>query len=101
MIAVLTCAYAAKRYMAVTTKILDSSGSGWLNSAVSRRSGRMHVDQAGRHYTTVGGERRAYPTCPPRRSVPGAGRRPRQAALVDPNRPAAEAVGALPSTLEG
>src|SRR6266851_3445899 len=82
MIAVLTCAYAAKRYMAVTTKIVDSDGSRWLNSAVSRRSGRMHVDQAGRHYTTVGGERRAYPTYLLRRSFRDEDGRPRKETLA-------------------
>src|SRR5258707_15716767 len=83
MIAVLTCAYAAKRYMAVTTKIVDSDGSTWLNSAVSRRSGRMHVDQAGRHYTTVGGERRAHPAFLLRRSFRDGDGRPRQEALAN------------------
>ena len=29
-----------------------------MNTAVSKRSGSMHVDQAGRQYTTAGGERR-------------------------------------------
>ena len=33
-----------------------------VDCAVSRHSGRMHVDQARRPYTTVGGEPRSYPT---------------------------------------
>jgi hypothetical protein len=38
----------------------------------------MHVDQAGRHYTTVGGERRAYPMYLLRRSFRNEQGRPRK-----------------------
>src|SRR5216683_718684 len=101
MIAILTCEYAAARHGNVTTKIVDSSGSGWLNSAVSRRSGSMHVDQAGRHYTTVGGERRAYPTYLLRRSFRDEDGRPRKETLANLTGLPEESIAALRATLKG
>src|SRR5512142_1419900 len=43
----------------------------------------MHVDQAGRHYTTAGGERRAYPTYLLRRSYRDEQGRPRKETLAN------------------
>jgi hypothetical protein len=42
----------------------------------------MHVDRAGRHYRTAGGEERAYPTYLPRRSYRDEQGRPRKETLA-------------------
>jgi len=73
----------------------------WLNAAVKKRSGRMHVDQAGRHYTTVGGERRAYPTYLLRRSFRDEHGRPRKQTLANLTGLPEESVAALRLTLKG
>lgn len=43
----------------------------------------MHVDQAGRHYTTADGERRSYPTSLLRRSYRDEQGRPRKETLAN------------------
>jgi hypothetical protein len=73
----------------------------WLNAAVSNRSGRMHVDQAGRHYTTVGGERRSYPTYLLRRSFRDENGRPRKETLANLTGLPEESIEALRLTLKG
>src|SRR5260370_24050112 len=73
----------------------------WLNAAVSKRSGRMHVDQAGRHYTTVSGERRAYPTYLLRRSFRDDQGRPRKETLANLTGLPEESIAALRATLQG
>ncbi len=72
-----------------------------LNAAVSKRSGRMHVDQAGRHYTTAGGERRAYPTYLLRRSFRDEHGRPRKETLANLTGLPEESIAALRATLKG
>jgi transposase len=61
----------------------------------------MHVDQAGRHYTTVGGERRAYPTYLLRRSFRDEQGRPRKETLANLTGLPEESIGALRATLKG
>ena len=61
----------------------------------------MHVDQAGRHYTTVGGERRAYPTYLLRRSYRDEQGRPRKETLANLTGLPPEAVEALRAALKG
>src|SRR5262249_40786447 len=61
----------------------------------------MHVDQAGRHYTTVEGERRAYPTYLLRRSYRDEQGRPRKETLANLTRLPPEAVEGLRAALEG
>jgi len=61
----------------------------------------MHVDQAGRHYTTVGGERRAYPTYLLRRSYRDEHGRPRKETLANLTGLPEESIGALRATLKG
>ncbi len=56
----------------------DHGGVGARVVPAARRTGSMHVDQAGRHYTMVGGERRAYPTYLLRRSFRYEHGRPRK-----------------------
>ncbi len=65
------------------------------------RSGRMHVDQAGRHYTTAGGERRSYPTYLLRRSYRDEQGRPRKETLANLTGLPAESIEALRATLKG
>jgi len=72
-----------------------------LNTAVSNRSGRMHVDQAGRHYTTVGGERRSYPTYLLRRSFRDENGRPRKETLANLTGLPGQSIEALRLTLKG
>src|ERR1022692_4050345 len=55
----------------------------------------MHVDQAGRHYTTVGGERRAYPTYLLRRSFRDEHGRPRKETLANLTGLPEESIAAL------
>ncbi len=61
----------------------------------------MHVDQAGRHYTTVGGERRSYPTYLLRRSYRDGQGRPRKETLANLTGLPAESIEALRATLKG
>jgi hypothetical protein len=61
----------------------------------------MHVDQAGRHYMTVGGERRAYPTYLLRRSYRDEQGRPRKETLANLTGLPAESIEALRATLKG
>ncbi len=68
---------------------------------MSKRSGRMHIDQAGRHYTTVGGEQRAYPTYLLRRSYRDEQGRPRKETLANLTGLPEESIAALRATLKG
>src|SRR5258708_7218101 len=61
----------------------------------------MHVDQAGRHYTTVGGEERASPTYLLRRSYRDELGRPRKETLANLTGLPEESVAALRATLRG
>ena len=61
----------------------------------------MHVDQAGRHYTTTGGERRSYPTYLLRRSYRDEQGRPRKETLANLTGLPPEAIEALRATLKG
>src|SRR6266487_7188613 len=72
-----------------------------FDCAVRTRSGRMHVDQAGRHYTTVEGERRSYPTYLLRRSYRDGQGRPRKETLANLTGLPEESIAALRATLKG
>jgi Transposase DDE domain len=61
----------------------------------------MHVDQAGRRYTTVGGERRAYPTYLLRHSFRDEDGRPRKETLANLTGLPEESIAALRATLKG
>jgi hypothetical protein len=61
----------------------------------------MHVDQAGRHYMTVGGERRSYPTYLLRRSYRDEQGRPRKETLANLTGLPPESIEALRATLKG
>jgi hypothetical protein len=61
----------------------------------------MHVDRAGRHYTTVGGERRSYPTYLLRRSYRDEQGRPRKETLANLTGLPSESIEALRATLKG
>jgi Transposase DDE domain len=61
----------------------------------------MHVDQAGRHYTTAGGESRAYPTYLLRRSFRDEHGRPRKETLANLTGLPEESIAALRATLKG
>jgi hypothetical protein len=61
----------------------------------------MHVDQAGRHYTTVEGERRSYPTYLLRRSYRDEQGRPRKETLANLTGLPEESIEALRATLKG
>jgi Transposase DDE domain len=61
----------------------------------------MHVDQAGRHYTTAGGEERAYPTYLLRRSFRDERGRPRKETLANLTGLPEESIAALRATLRG
>ena len=97
----LTGAYGCDTLIGVTTKMVDIWWPPWLDSAVSKRGGRMHVDQAGRHYTTAGGERRAYPTYLLRRSYRDEQGRPRKETLANLTGLPPESIAALRATLRG
>src|SRR6266487_3328974 len=73
----------------------------WLDHAVRTRGGRMHVDQAGRHYMTLGGERRSYPTYLLRRSYRDEQGRPRKETLANLTGLPPESIAALRATLKG
>src|SRR5450755_1005036 len=97
----MTCAYCCDTLASVTTKMVDIGQAWWFNAAVSKRSGRMHVDQAGRHYTTAGGEVRAYPTYLLRRSFRDEHGRPRKETLANLTGLPEESIAALRATLRG
>jgi hypothetical protein len=61
----------------------------------------MHIDQAGRHYMTVGGERRSYPTYLLRRSYRDEQGRPRKETLANLTGLPPESIEALRATLKG
>jgi hypothetical protein len=61
----------------------------------------MHVDQAGRHYTTAEGERRSYPTYLLRRSYRDEQGRPRKETLANLTGLPPESIEALRATLKG
>jgi hypothetical protein len=61
----------------------------------------MHVDQAGRHYMTVGGERRSYPAYLLRRSYRDEQGRPRKETLANLTGLPPESIEALRATLKG
>jgi hypothetical protein len=61
----------------------------------------MHVDQAGRHYMTVGGERRSYPTYLLRRSYRDEQGRPRKETLANLTGLPPGAIEALRAALKG
>ena len=61
----------------------------------------MHVDQAGRHYTTVNGERRSYPTYLLRRSFRDDQGRPRKETLANLTGLPEQSIAALKATLIG
>src|SRR5258708_26214998 len=61
----------------------------------------MHVDQAGRHYTTADGERRSYPTYLLRRSFRDEQGRPRKETLANLTGLPPESIAALRATLRG
>ena len=61
----------------------------------------MHIDQAGRHYTTVDGERRSYPTYLLRRSYRDEHGRPRKETLANLTGLPEESIAALRATLKG
>src|SRR5258708_1875481 len=100
-IACLTCRHPRDTPLSVTTKIVESGCRAWLNSAVRKRTGQMHVDQAGRHYTTAGGEHRSYPTYLLRRSFRDEHGRPRKETLANLTGLPEESIAALRATLRG
>ena len=59
------------------------------------------MDQAGRHYTTAGGERRAYPTYLLRRSFRDEHGRPRKETLANLTGLPEASIAALRLTLKG
>src|SRR6266566_1734956 len=80
---------------------MDCPAPLWLDRAVRIRGGRMHVDQAGRHYMTAGGERRSYPTYLLRRSYRDEQGRPRKETLANLTGLPEESIEALRATLKG
>lgn len=73
----------------------------WWNFLVRRTAGRRHIDQAGRQYTTVDGERRAYPCHLLRRSFRDEQGRPRKETLANLSALPSEAIDALRKVLKG
>lgn len=61
----------------------------------------MHIDQAGRHYTTAGGERRSYPAYLRRRSYRDEQGRPQKETLANLTGLPQESIEALRATLKG
>ncbi|MGH4012062.1 MAG: IS1634 family transposase [Pseudonocardiaceae bacterium] len=64
-------------------------------------TGRMHIDQAGRQYTTVDGQRRSYPCHLLRRSFRDEQGRPRKETLANLSALPSEAIDALRAVLKG
>src|SRR5581483_8237866 len=73
----------------------------WWNVLVGSTAGRMHIDQAGRQYTTVDGERRAYPCHLLRRSFRDEQGKPRKETLANLSALPPEAIDALRKVLKG
>jgi DDE family transposase len=73
----------------------------WLDEQVEQGSARMHIDNAGRQYNTVGGERRAYTCYLLRRSFRDEHGRPRKETLANLSSLPEEAIGALRKILKG
>jgi transposase len=73
----------------------------WWNALVRSTAGRMHIDQAGRQYTTVDGQRRAYPCHLLRRSFRDEQGRPRKETLANLSALPLEAIDALRKVLKG
>ena len=73
----------------------------WWNVLVGSTAGRMHIDQAGRQYTTVDGQRRAYPCHLLRRSFRDEQGRPRKETLANLSALPPEAIDALRKVLKG
>jgi hypothetical protein len=73
----------------------------WWNFLVGSTAGRMHIDQAGRQYTTVDGERRAYPCHLLRRSFRDEQGKPRKETLANLSALPPEAIDALRKVLKG
>jgi hypothetical protein len=73
----------------------------WLDEQVEQDSARMHIDSAGRQYTTVGGERRAYPCYLLRRSFRDEQGRPRKETLANLSALPDDAITALRKILKG
>ncbi|MGH4014627.1 MAG: IS1634 family transposase [Pseudonocardiaceae bacterium] len=68
---------------------------------MGRTAGRMHIDHAGRQYTTIDGERRAYPCHLLRRSFRDEQGRPRKETLANLSALPSEAIDALRKVLKG
>lgn len=73
----------------------------WLTVLVGRYAGRVHIDHAGRQYTTVDGERRAYPCYLLRRSFRDEQGRPRKETLANLSALPVEAIEVLRKVLKG
>jgi hypothetical protein len=73
----------------------------WLDEQVEQGSARMHIDNAGRQYNTVGGERRAYTCYLLRRSFRDEHGRPRKETLANLSSLPEQAIGALRKMLKG
>lgn len=73
----------------------------WLDKQVEQGSARMHVDNAGRQYTAVDGERRAYTCYLLRRSFRDEQGRPRKETLANLSSLPEEAIAALRKILKG
>jgi hypothetical protein len=73
----------------------------WLDEQVEQGSARMHIDSAGRQYTTVGGERRGYTCYLLRRSFRDEQGRPRKETLENLSALPDDAIAALRKVLKG
>jgi Transposase DDE domain len=73
----------------------------WWNVLVVSTVGTMHIDNAGRQYTTVDGERRAYPCHLLRRSFRDERGRPRKETLANLSALPSEAIDVLRTVLKG
>lgn len=73
----------------------------WWNVLVVSTAGGMHIDNAGRQYTTVDGERRAYPCHLLRRSFRDERGRPRKETLANLSALPSEAIDVLRKVLKG
>jgi hypothetical protein len=71
------------------------------NALVRSTAGRMHIDQAGRQYTTVEGQSRSYPCHLLRRSFRDEQGRPRKETLANLSALPPEAIDALRAVLKG
>ena len=73
----------------------------WLDEQVEQGSARMHIDSAGRQYTTVDGQRRAYTCYLLRRSFRDEHGRPRKETLANLSALPDKAITALRKILKG